>query len=54
MSALPRIERKQEFTFSLTHANGGTEALTIWAWSYADAQTQIAQRYPGAKINWII
>ena len=51
---LIRREHRQEFTFSLTFAKGGTQALTIEAWSYADAEAEIAKRYPGAKLNWII
>lgn len=47
-------ERRQEFTFSLTFPKGGTQALVIEAWTYADAEQQIAKLYPGAKLNWII
>ena len=54
MSALIRRERLIEFTFSLTYAKGGTESLTIKAWSYSDAEGKIAKLYPGAKLNWII
>lgn len=54
MTTLIRRERLIEFTFSLTHAKGGTEALTIEAWSYAEAESKIAKLYPGAKLNWII
>lgn len=54
MAVLIRRERLIEFTFSLTHAKGGTEALTIKAWSYADAQAKIAAAYPGSTINWIL
>lgn len=53
-ATLIRRERKIEFTFSLTFAKGGTQALTIEAWNYADAEAKIAKIYPGAKINWII
>ena len=53
-ATLIRRERLQEFTFSLTYAKGGTESLTIQAWSYADAEEKIAKLYPQSKINWII
>lgn len=53
-ATLIRRERLIEFTFSLTYASGGTESLTIQAWSYADAEARIARNHPGAKLNWII
>ncbi len=48
------IQRKREFVFSLTYAKGGTESLTICAWSLDEAKTEIARIYPGAVLNWIL
>jgi hypothetical protein len=46
--------QNREFTFSLTYASGGTEALIIEAANEAQARELIANIYPGAVINWIL
>jgi hypothetical protein len=44
----------REFTFSLTYAGGGTEALVIEAESETEARKAIQKIYPSARLNWII
>jgi len=44
----------REFTFSLQHADGGTEALTISARDELQARELIAKAYPGASVNWLL
>lgn len=49
-----RTPQAREFTFSLTYEAGGTEALVLTADSEDAAKAEIARRYPGAKLNWIL
>lgn len=44
----------REYTFSLRHANGGTEALTIDARDECHARELVKKAYPGASISWIL
>lgn len=44
----------REFTFSIRHPSGATEALTIDARDEAHARDQIAVCYPGSTVSWIL
>jgi hypothetical protein len=49
-----RHSTMREFTFSLRHSSGATEALTIDARDEAHAREQINSIYPGSTISWIL
>lgn len=44
----------REFTFSLRHPGGATEALTIDARDESHAREQISVIYPGSTVSWIL